>query len=77
MKEIHTVSIRATKENDQRFILSCILTYLFPIKNKSNKTNKYIKLLKQNVEGELMENENMITLLNSIIILGEFRLNSN
>lgn len=51
MKEIHTVSITATNENDQRFILSCILTYLFPINNKSNKTNKYIKLVKQKVEG--------------------------
>lgn len=51
MKEIHTVSITATKENDQTFILCCILTYLFPINNKSNKTNKYIKLVKQKVEG--------------------------
>lgn len=69
MKEIHTVSIRATKENDQRFILSCILTYLFPINNKSNKTNKYIKLVKQNVEGGTdgkWEHDNSLKLSNYI-----------
>lgn len=50
MKEIHTVSIRATKKNKQKCILRCLLIYLFPVINKSSKINKYIKLVKLKIE---------------------------